>query len=55
MLGLAVLVVAYGATTWLLSLIGLPEVIVDAAAALEIGLMVTWGVPALFNFERYSE
>lgn len=54
-LGLAVLVVAYGATTWLLSLIGLPEVIVDAAAALEIGLMVTWGVPALFNFERYSE
>ena len=51
-LGLAAVAVAYVATTWLLTLIGLPEIIVDAAAALELGLMVTWGVPALINFER---
>lgn len=42
-LGLVAVAGAYLATTWLLTLAGLPEMVVKAAAAAEIGLMVTWG------------
>jgi len=47
LLGILAVAAAYGTTTWLLTFLGLPEIIVDAVATLETGLMVTWGVPAL--------
>jgi membrane-associated phospholipid phosphatase len=49
MLGILAVAAAYGTTTWLLTYLGLPELIVDGFATLETGLMVTWGVPALLE------
>lgn len=56
-LGIMAVAAAYGTTTWLLTAFGLPALIVDGLATLETGLMITWGVPALFEavtsgFER---
>lgn len=48
-LGIITVAAAYGTTTWLLSAIGLQELVVDGLATLETGLMITWGVPALFE------